>query len=357
MMTAGRWTRRSTTTTPRARGRPRARTTRSWMRVAGPSGPTPVVLAVGDSGFASNLASALRVRFGQVSAMRHGDGEFSMGPMQPWGSALVLVTQMTPETVHERLRQAVLVLDGAQTAGFGKTIVLLPRLPYGRGDKPEPGGASVPVRALARVIEAVGASAIVTANLHGAAIPGVLRIPLWEVDLLPALIAEATDQTPGTWVAIASDAGRARAAAHVAAQLGMQCGFLVKTRDGPCVRTSAFVGPSSDGASCLLLDDEVCTGSTLQAGAEFLASRGASRVRAVAVHNLLTEARVADLKRGPIERLVVSDTVPPVGSDSWLEVVPVAEDFAQAVARIYPVSRHKGCCGLDQDTLWTGRSS
>lgn len=320
-----------------SRSRPQPRSARPQESMAPPSGPTPVVVAVSESQFAGQLARALGFTCTPIATNRHPTGEFSVDTPVAARCAAVLVAQATAETVHESLWETLLTLDAVASAGIAHRIVVLPRLPYGRGDRPEPDGSAVPIRALARALEGAGASAIATANLHSMSAYGVFRIPLHEVDLLPALIAAATDDSPQEWVAIAADEGRAAATSRVAARLGILSGFLVKKRRGARVAISRFVGPDLRGASCLLLDDEVCTGSTLHAAAEFVAARGAREVRAAAVHSLLTEERITDLKGSPIERMVVSDTVPSSeGGDAWLRRVSGVTAFAAALPTICP---------------------
>lgn len=317
------------------RSRPQPRSARPQDPMARPSRATPVVVAVSESQFADQLAQALGYACTQITAIRHATGEFSLDAKLGPRCAAILVAQATGDTVHQRIWKTLLTLDAVASAGIAHRIVVLPRLPYGRGDRPKRDGSAVPIRALARALEGVGAAAIVTANLHSLSAYGVFRIPLHEVDLLPALIAAATDDSPEEWVTIAADAGRADATSRVAARLGVLSGFLLKDRRGPRVVISGFVGPDLRGASCLLIDDEVCTGSTLHAAAEFVAARGAGQVRAVAVHNLLTEERIADLRHGPVKRLVVSDTVPCDTRDPWLQIVSAVGQFAAVLPRIF----------------------
>jgi len=88
------------------------------------------------------------------------------------------------------------------------------------------------------------------------------------------------------------------------------------------------------GRQAILVDDIISTGGTLLRAAETLLARGAARVAACATHAVFAPGTVEALLASPLERIVVTNTIPVVGQGR-LEVVSVASYFAEAIERIH----------------------
>jgi ribose-phosphate pyrophosphokinase len=115
-------------------------------------------------------------------------------------------------------------------------------------------------------------------------------------------------------------------------------GFMEKQRSRGVVSGDVFVGEVR-GRSVVLLDDMISTGTTMVRAASACIDKGARRVFAVATHGLFVEPAEQNLRDGPFERVVVTDTVPPfrLGEDlvrEKLVVLDAAPAFATAVERM-----------------------
>lgn len=294
-----------------------------------------MVIGEGHPAFANQTAIRLKARLVSAEVTRHANGELSvLVPLVPTAGPVV-VLGCTSDPIHDSLWEFLLLIDAVHHAGASQVVACIPRLPYGRGDKPEGPGSAVGARVVAEVLEAAGTEAIVTANLHSPQIQAMFRIPLLEVNLLPVLCDAALHGAdPRDWVIVAADSGRAAVAQACAEATGIRWGFLVKRRTKREVIIAGFVGPDIDGASVLIVDDELVTGSTIQAGAEFLIRRGARAVRAAVVHPVLADGAIEHIERSGIEKLCVADTVPIPCHSRRIETVPVIEPFADAIRRV-----------------------
>jgi ribose-phosphate pyrophosphokinase len=137
-------------------------------------------------------------------------------------------------------------------------------------------------------------------------------------------------------VVVSPDLGGAKLARAYAAQLELPVAIVHKTRvSGSRVEVEDVVGDVKD-KSCIVVDDLVSTGGTVEAAVAALRARGAKdEVTVVATHALLAGDAVEVLARARIRRLVATDTVPPrAGGDFERTTVSVAPLIADTIRRL-----------------------
>ena len=86
-----------------------------------------------------------------------------------------------------------------------------------------------------------------------------------------------------------------------------------------------------------LTDDMIDTGGTIVAAAELLKKRGAKEVWAMATHGLLSGPAVDRLKNAPLERLVLTNSLP-LPAEKHLpnvEILSVAPLIAEALGAVF----------------------
>jgi ribose-phosphate pyrophosphokinase len=92
------------------------------------------------------------------------------------------------------------------------------------------------------------------------------------------------------------------------------------------------------GREAVLLDDIVDTAGTLAEVSRVLMEAGAKKVWAVATHGVLSGPAADRIQKSPLERLIVTDTVP-IGDKATLcpkiEVLTVSELLGEAIQRIH----------------------
>src|SRR5260370_38075841 len=111
-------------------------------------------------------------------------------------------------------------------------------------------------------------------------------------------------------VVVSPDSGYAKMARRFARRLGGGFALADKTRSGHDENAEVF-GLLGDvaGRDAVLVDDFVATGGTLVEAAEQLVEHGARPVIAAATHGAFSGDAAAKIAAGPIERVIVSDTV------------------------------------------------
>jgi ribose-phosphate pyrophosphokinase len=91
--------------------------------------------------------------------------------------------------------------------------------------------------------------------------------------------------------------------------------FLEKYRSGGVVSGSAVVGDVA-GKMAIIIDDLISSGTTLMRAAEACRARGALAVFAAASHGVFSRAAGEILSHPALERIVITNTVPPIRLDA-----------------------------------------
>ncbi|MDW8321740.1 MAG: ribose-phosphate diphosphokinase, partial [Armatimonadota bacterium] len=113
--------------------------------------------------------------------------------------------------------------------------------------------------------------------------------------------------------------------------------IIAKRRPEPNkVEVMEVVG-NVDGKTAIMIDDMVDTGGSLVQGAEALIQRGATDVIACCTHAVLSGNAPERILHSPIQRLIVTDTipVPPDKQNEKITVLPVADLLADAIRSIH----------------------
>jgi ribose-phosphate pyrophosphokinase len=222
----------------------------------------------------------------------------------------------------------------------------VPYLCYARKDRRTKPGDPVTTRYVASLFEAVGAGVVLTLEVHNpAAFENAFRCPAVTLTAAPLFVDYAKALCRESLCVVSPDPGgvkRAelfREALEAAVGKPVGKGFADKHRSAGIVTGDLFVG-DVDGATALIVDDLISTGGTLLRAARAARNAGARRVIALVTHGLFMPG-AAEVIAGPaIERIVVTDTVPPFRLEAKvqrnnIDTLPVAPLLADAIRRLH----------------------
>jgi ribose-phosphate pyrophosphokinase len=188
------------------------------------------------------------------------------------------------------------------------------------------------------VIAAAGADRLVVVDPHTPAIEAMSTIAVETLTAVP-LLAHALAPAEDGSVIVAPDLGAVKLAERYAARLGLPVAVVRKTRaTGTSVRAEELVGEVRDRLP-IIVDDMISTGGTIEAAARLVAERGARRdVVVAATHGLLVGTALTRLQQLAVRRLLVTDTVEPIGSGT-VEACSVSGLLAEAIGRLHAAKR------------------
>lgn len=279
------------------------------------------------------------------------DGEHKTRPLVSVRDADVFVVQSlyadAAQSVNDKLCRLLFFLGALRDASAARVTAVLPYLCYARKDRRTKPRDPLATRYVAALFEAVGIDRVVTLDVHNlAAFQNAFRCVAEHLEARPLLVAHFAPLLRDEDVVVLSpDAGgikRADAFRQALAQAlrrPVPFGFMEKQRSGGVVSGEALFADVR-GRSVLIVDDLIGTGTTVLRAARAARAQGARSVRVAAAHGLFLGAAGTVLADDALDRVAVTDTVPPFRLDPALaarklDVVDAAGLFAEAIRRIH----------------------
>ena len=255
----------------------------------------------------------------------------------------VFVIQTSAPPVSDGIMELLIIIDALKHASAKRITAVLPYFPYARSDKKDRPRISITARLMADLLQTAGADRVLTMNLHSPQVAGFFRIPVDHLNATPVVCDHLRNTTSlENTVLVASDLSEAKDLGDYANRLNMPIAIIDKRRtdDSEIPKAVALIG-DVQGKNALLIDDEIASGGTMLEAARFLQENGALRIEAAAVHPVFSGHAIQRLGKSPIERIVVSNTIPCTSesSEAKFEVVSVANLFARAIHAIHSGDR------------------
>jgi ribose-phosphate pyrophosphokinase len=287
-------------------------------------------------GLAAKIAGHLGVELGGVYFKRFANENLKIRIEENVRECDVFVIQTSSSPVHDHLVELLIMIDALKYASAARITAVLPYYPYVRSDKKDEPRISVTARLVADLLQTAGADRILTMNLHAIQIMAFSRIPVDQLDGIPIICDYLAKQDLRGFVAVAPDIGRAKVTEAYARRLNLPVAILDKERAGDTdeVRIRHVIG-DVEGKSAIFFDDEILTGGSILAGVKALQERGARRFIAACVHGVLAEPATRRIEESPIERLLITDTIPLPRPSGKIAMCSVAKLFADAIAAIH----------------------
>jgi len=282
------------------------------------------------------------------------DGERKIRPLVSVRGADVYVIQSLhgdpKASAHDKLCHLAFFLGALRESGASRLTAAIPYLCYARKDRRTKPRDPVTSRYVATILEAMGVDRVIGLDVHNvAAFENAFRCETVHLEMrksfVERIIAWSRDDKAYDYVVVSPDVGGAKRAEafrqslEVRVKRPVSMAFLEKYRSGGVTSGEALVGDVA-GKTVIVVDDLVSSGGTLARAAQGCKAAGAETVLAVATHGLFVGEASRILGEAPIERLFVSDSVPPFrltagAARDRLEVISAAPLFAEAIGRLH----------------------
>jgi ribose-phosphate pyrophosphokinase len=269
----------------------------------------------------NSIARALGVSLAAHEERDFEDGEHKVRPLDSVRDRDVYVIQSLHggpnESANDKLARLLFFIGALKDVGAARVTVVAPYLCYARKDRRTKPNDPVTTRYIAQMFEAVGTDVMVTLEVHNpAAFENAFRCRTMALTATPLFVDYAKALAGESLCVVAPDPGGVKRAElfreTLEAEMGKPIGkgFADKHRSAGVVSGDLFVGDAA-GATVLIIDDLMSTGGTLLRAARVARKSGAKRVIALVTHGLFMSGAAEVVADPAIDRLVVTDSVPP----------------------------------------------
>ena len=267
---------------------------------------------------------------------RFSDGEICVEVHENIRGKDVFLVNSTCTPVNESLMELLIMIDTAKRSSAQRITAVIPYFGYARQDRKSASRTPITAKLVADLLQRAGAHRILTMDLHAGQIQGFFDIP---VDDLTSRVVFAKDirrniSTEEPTVFVSPDAGGAVRARKFADMFHGDIAIVDKRRPQAGVsEVMALIGDVKD-KHAILVDDIVDSGGTLCKAAEAILDAGALSVRAYITHGVLSNGASKKIDSSKLEELVISDSIPYIGTSKKVRQVSLAPLFGEAMRRI-----------------------
>jgi ribose-phosphate pyrophosphokinase len=296
--------------------------------------------------FTENLCTEIGIPVGKARVDSFPDGELIVKLDEDVRGRDCFIVQSTSNPVNEYLMELLIWIDCLKRASANRITAVIPYFGYARQDRKSEGRTPITAKLVANLITAAGADRVIAMDLHAAQVQGFFDIPMDHLLASPVLskyflqeLPNLTSQGTHGLVIVSPDPGNLKAASFYAEKLNADLAFIDKRRKSATSVAMTNIVGDIHNKTVLMFDDMITTGGTISEASKILKEHGAGRIFVTATHGVFAGQAVERIAKSPIERLIITDTIPPCDRlapiNDRITVLSVAPLMGEAIKRIH----------------------
>lgn len=278
------------------------------------------------------LAERLWMPFTEMNRKRFADGEcYHAFPESISGKDLVILGVTHNDNSHQELLD---LISGGRFGNAASITVVIPFLGYSTMERVRPNSYEIP-KGITRTRQIFRArpGCVTFVDLHSEAVlhahAGEIRTQhVWTDSLVVEKIQKSGLKN---YVLVSPDYGFSKRVARLASLLNCPHTAADKDRYDTDKTIVGQVSSVVKGKTAIICDDMIRTGGSIIQTANRCLEAGAKDVVAHATHLVLAGDCIEKFRRGPISKIIGSDSYPGRESDDLLEVYTLAPLLAEVV--------------------------
>lgn len=266
--------------------------------------------------------------------------EFSDGEMSPFfkesvrGCDVFLIQSTFPPS--DNFFELLLMIDGAKRASAEHVTVVVPYFGYARQDRKDKPRVAIAAKLMANLISAAGADRIMTFDLHADQIQGFFDIPVDHLQSSYIFVPYVKSLKLENLIFASPDVGGVKRTRNLASFFNADIVVCDKHRKRANEVASMQLIGEVEGKDVILVDDLIDTAGTICKAAQLLKEKGATSVRAVCTHPVLSGQAYDNIENSYLEELAVTDSIPLQREGiPKIKILSVSELFAKAIHKVH----------------------
>ena len=280
------------------------------------------------------IAESYGIPVGKVSFSHYSDGEFQPSFEESVRGARIFIVGSTNPS-SENLMEMLLMLDAAKRASARHITAVIPYFGWARQDRKDKPRVPIGAKMIAKIIEAAGATRIITMDLHADQIQGFFEKPVDHLFASTIFVPHIKSLNLDNLTIASPDMGGSKRAYAYSRFLESDVVICYKQRKKANLISHMELIGDVEGKNVVLVDDMVDTAGTLAHAANLMIEKGAKSVRAVCTHALLSRDAYSKIDKSKLEQLIVTDSINNIKKKSKIKVLSCAELFASTMYNVH----------------------
>jgi len=283
---------------------------------------------------AEKIAKAYGVSLGNVITSTYSDGEFQPSYEESIrGTRIFIIGSTHPGA--KNVMEMLLMVDAAKRASARHITAVIPYFGWARQDRKDKPRVPIAAKLVAKMLEAAGATRIITMDLHADQIQGFFEKPVDHLFASTIFLPYLKGLNLDNLTIASPDMGGSKRAYAYSKALQSDVVICYKQRAKANVITHMELIGDVKGKNVVLVDDMVDTAGTLTKAADLMMERGALSVRAICTHPVLSGNAYEKIEKSKLEELIITDTIPSEVKSSKIKVLSCADLFAGVMYNVH----------------------
>jgi ribose-phosphate pyrophosphokinase len=282
---------------------------------------------------AEKIVKEYGAELGSVIISKYSDGEFQPALVESVrGRRIFIIGSTFPSS--DNLMEMLLIVDAAKRASARHITAVIPYFGWARQDRKDKPRVPIAAKLIAKMLEAAGATRIITMDLHADQIQGFFEKPVDHLFASTMFMPYIKSLNLDNLTIASPDMGGSKRAYAYSKHLKSDVVICYKQRLKANIISHMELIGDVKGKNVILVDDMVDTAGTLAKAADIMMEKGAISVRAIATHGLLSGNAIERVENSKLSELIISDTIPLKRVSSKIKVVTCATLFAEVMYNV-----------------------
>ena len=287
--------------------------------------------------FTKEICDCLGIEMGKINSIKFKNDNNFVQILETVRQKDVYIVQTSEPPVNERIMELLITIDAAKRASAKNVNVVLPYFPYSRSDKKDQPRIPITAKLIAQLLEAAGATRVITCDLHNPAIHAYFNVNCDRLTAEYLLEDYFKQKNLEDMVIVATDAGSSKKAYKYSEYFRCPIAMVDKRRTGNDDRAiaSTIIGDVKN-KNAIIFDDEIDTAGSVMETVKVLKEFGAKNIYAGCTHGVLSGPAIERIKNSEIKELVITNTIP-LPEEKKIDkitVLSIAPLFAETIKRI-----------------------
>ena len=287
--------------------------------------------------FTKEVCECLNLEMGKINHTKFKNDNNFVQILETVRQKDVYIIQTSEPPVNERIMELLITIDAAKRASAKNINVVLPYFPYSRSDKKDQPRVPITAKLMAQLLEAAGATRVITCDLHNPAIQAYFNVNCDRLTAEYLLEEYFAKKNLEDMVIVATDAGSSKKAYKYSQYFKCPIALVDKRREGNDDRAiaSTIIGDVKN-KNAIIFDDEIDTAGSMMETVKVLKKFGAKSIYAGCTHGVLSGPAIERLNDSEIKELVITNTIP-LSKEKQLDkitVLSIAPLFAETIKRV-----------------------
>jgi len=296
--------------------------------------PKPKLFACSQSiDLAEKIAKAYGTELGKSKKNIFSDGEFQVSFEESIrGRRIFIIGSTFPSS--DNLMEMLLMIDAAKRASARHITAVIPYFGWARQDRKDKPRVPIAAKMIANLLQAAGATRIITMDLHADQIQGFFEKPVDHLYASTIFLPNIKELNLDNITIASPDMGGSKRAYAYSKFLESEVVICYKQRKKANVISHMELIGEVKGRNVIIVDDMVDTAGTLTKAADLMMEKGAISVRAICTHAVLSGDAYNRIENSKLEELIITDTIPLKKQISKIKVISCAPLFADVMHKV-----------------------